>query len=189
MSNRALQDRSFDTGWARLRLSLKSYSLPSIRKFTLSPRYTRAFKILETLGRGNALRLDLPASWGIHPVISKIHLDPAPNPDDDPYHRNVPPPPDHIDEQGVYHWKVEKVVGKLVSASGEAILYKLRWQGWREESDSWEDSSALDQAQEAVQAYEDALQRSGLRGRRQKNGTVEYKEPAGRRRARPNQAI
>ncbi|ERF71996.1 hypothetical protein EPUS_07466 [Endocarpon pusillum Z07020] len=99
--NKAIQDRSFDSGWARLRLSPKSYSLPSTRKFALSPRYTRAFRILEAVGKGNALRMDLPAAWRIHQVISKIHLDPAPSPDDDPYQRNLPPPPDHIDEQGM----------------------------------------------------------------------------------------
>ncbi|ERF69455.1 hypothetical protein EPUS_09453 [Endocarpon pusillum Z07020] len=101
MMNRAIQDRSFDSGWARLRLSPKSYSLPSTRKFALSPRYTRAFRILEAVGKGNALRMDLPAAWRLHQVISKIHLDPAPSPDDDPYQQNLPPPSDHIDEQGM----------------------------------------------------------------------------------------
>jgi len=178
MMDRALNDRSFDSGWARLRLSPKSYALPSTRKFALSPRYTRAFRILEKVGRGNALRLDLPAAWGIHPVISKIHLDPALDPDDDPFQRNLPPLPDHIDEEGLERWRVERIVGKVVN--GDAISYKVRWQGFTEEDDTWEDQTELAQAQEAVQAYEEALQRSRLRGRRQTDGSTLFVEPRGR---------
>lgn len=180
MANRALTDRSFDTGWARLRLSPISYSLPSTRKFALSPRYTRSFRILEEVGRGNALRLELPASWKIHPVISKIHLDPAPDPDGDPFQRNLPAPPDHINEQGLEQWKVEKIVGKLVSADGEAISYRVRWAGYNEDDDTWEDVGALQQAQQAVQAYEEALQASRLRGRMQADGFTLFVEPKGR---------
>lgn len=134
MVDRAVQDRSFECGWTRLRLSSKTYSLSSTRKFALSLRYTRAFRVLETVEKGNALRIDLPASWNIHPVIRKVHLDPAPDPGDESYQRNVPPPPDHIDEEGMEQWKVEKIVGKLVN--GEAILYKVRWQGFDEEDDT-----------------------------------------------------
>ncbi|ERF71279.1 hypothetical protein EPUS_05331 [Endocarpon pusillum Z07020] len=166
------------TAEARLRLSPKSYSLPSTRKFALSPRYTRAFRILEAVSKGNALRINLPAAWKMHQVISKIHLDPAPNPDDDPYQRNLPPPPDHIDEQGMEQWKVEKIVSKLVD--DEAILYKVRWEGYNEEDDTWEDSAALEHAQEVVGAYEEALERSRLRGRRQAGGATLYREPRGR---------
>jgi hypothetical protein len=33
-------------------------------------------------------------------------------------------------------WKVEKIVGKLVNVDGEAISYKVRWQGFEEEDDT-----------------------------------------------------
>lgn len=45
------------------------------------------------------------------------------------------------------HWKVEKIVGKLVNADGEAILYKVRWKEYNEEDDTWKDSEALEQVQ------------------------------------------
>jgi Chromo (CHRromatin Organisation MOdifier) domain len=125
----------------------------------------------------NALRIDLPAVWRVYRVISKIYLDPAADPDNNPYQHNVPPPPDHVDEQGMEHWKVEKVVGKLIN--GEAISYRVRWQGFGGEDDTWEDRIALDQAQQAVQAYEEALQRSRLRGHRQADGSTLFVEPRG----------
>jgi hypothetical protein len=75
-------------------------------------------------------------------------------------------------------WKVEKIVGKLVN--GEAITYKVRWEGYEEEDDTWEDPTALQQAQQAVQAYEKALLSSRLRGRRRADGSVEYSEPRAR---------
>ncbi|ERF72505.1 hypothetical protein EPUS_09032 [Endocarpon pusillum Z07020] len=75
-------------------------------------------------------------------------------------------------------WKVEKIVSKLVH--GEAISYKVRWEGYEAEDDTWEDPTALEQAQEAVRAYEEALGHSGLRGRRQADGSTFYGEPRGR---------
>ena len=75
-------------------------------------------------------------------------------------------------------WQVEKIVGKLTDS--KAISYKVRWQGYNAEDDTWEDKAALKQAQEAVRAYEEALKRSRLRGRRQANGSTLYGEPQGR---------
>ena len=73
---------------------------------------------------------------------------------------------------------MEKIVGKLVN--GEAISYKVRWQGFEENDDTWEDSMALANAQQATQAYEIALQSSSLRGRRQADGSTLFGEPRGR---------
>ena len=122
--------------------------------------------------------MQLPNTWKIHPVISKIHLDPCQDPGDDPFQRNVPSPPEYIDEQGMEQWKVEKIVGKLVD--GEAISYKVRWEGYSEDDDTWEDQAAFEHSQEAVQAYENALRGSRLRGRRQADGSTLYTEPRGR---------
>ncbi|ERF75557.1 hypothetical protein EPUS_08969 [Endocarpon pusillum Z07020] len=52
-------------------------------------------------------------------------------------------------------WKVEKIVGKLVD--DEAISYKVRWEGYEVEDDTWEDLTALEQAQESVSAAAAAL--------------------------------
>ncbi|KAF7502056.1 hypothetical protein GJ744_007973, partial [Endocarpon pusillum] len=92
---------------------IATYDVTPLTKYLLS-----AF-CAQSVGRGNALRIDLPASWRMHPVISKIHLDPVLDPANDLFQRNVPPPPDHIDEEGIKEWRVEKIVGKL--ANGEAI--------------------------------------------------------------------
>ncbi len=43
----------------------------------------------------------------------------------DLYHSNAPSTVNHIDEKEMGYWKVEKVVGKLVT--GEATIYKVRW--------------------------------------------------------------
>ena len=63
-------------------------------KFILSSQYIRAFRVLKTVDKG---------TWSTHHIISKIHLNPASNPADNPYQRSVPPPPDHVDKQGQQH--------------------------------------------------------------------------------------
>lgn len=111
-------------------------------------------------------------------MISKIHFDPVPSPDNDPYQRNLSLPPDYIDEQGMEQWKVEKIVDKFVN--GEVISYKIRWKGYNAEDDTWKNPTALEQAQEAVRAYEEALGHSRLQGYRQTDGSTLYGESQGR---------
>ena len=78
---------------------------------------------------------------------------------------------------------MEKIVDKLVSADGEAISYKVRWEGYAEEDDTWEEQGNLEQAKKAVQAYEEALRLSQLRGRQRADGSRIFTEPRGRLRS------
>ena len=72
---------------------------------------------------------------------------------------------------------MKKIVDKFVN--DETISYKVRWKGYDVEDDTWEDPTALEQAQELVRAYEEALERSRFRGRRQTDGSTLYGESQG----------
>ena len=66
----------------------RGFNVPGISGNTkLVQQYAGPFRILEKIGR-LGYRLELPPSLSsIHPVISIAHLEPAPNPADDPFHR------------------------------------------------------------------------------------------------------
>jgi len=69
----------FSTGYAFLRLGV-GYSIPAVQKQKLAQQRVGPFKILEVVGKGKAYRLQLPPHYGIHPVISVVHLEPSPAP-------------------------------------------------------------------------------------------------------------
>jgi len=74
----------FSTRYAFLHLGV-GYSIPSTRNHKRAQQRIGPFKILKIVGKGKAYRLQLPPHYGIHPVISVIHLEPAPIPGSDPY--------------------------------------------------------------------------------------------------------
>lgn len=56
------------------------------RNTKIEQQFTGPFKVLERIGR-LAYQIELPDSMKIHTVISVAHLEPAPNPTQDPYQR------------------------------------------------------------------------------------------------------
>ena len=106
----------FSTGYAFLRLGA-GYSIPAIQKQKLAQQRVGPFRILEVVGKGKAYRLQLPPHYGIHPVISVIHLEPSPALGSDPYNRPVPmnDTAPVVGPEGDPEWEIEAIVNKRIS--------------------------------------------------------------------------
>ncbi|KAI1000711.1 hypothetical protein K3495_g7485 [Podosphaera aphanis] len=67
----------------------RSFNVPGLagRNIKIEHQFAGPFRVLERIGR-LAYRIDLPPSMRrIHPVISLAHLEPVPNPEQDPFNR------------------------------------------------------------------------------------------------------
>ncbi|KAI0996230.1 hypothetical protein K3495_g11949, partial [Podosphaera aphanis] len=112
----------------------RGFNVPGIAGNTkLAQQYAGPFKVLEKIGK-LAYRLDLPPSLGsIHPVISVAHLEPAPNPADDPYNRSF--------AQGITLDAIpERIVRRREQNrrnGGKMIQYLIRYRGRPVEYDRW----------------------------------------------------
>jgi len=130
----------FSTGYAFLRLGA-GYSIPAVRKQKLAQQRIGPFKIIEVVGKGKAYRLQLPPHYGIHPVISVIHLEPSPAPGSDPYNRPVPTNDTApvVGPEGDPEWEIDAIVNKRTSKRGrkKKTEYLVRWKGYGPEWDSW----------------------------------------------------
>jgi hypothetical protein len=127
------------------------------------PRYLGPFKIAAVLGPVN-YRLELPSTLAIHPVFhvsllkewipSDAQLFPN---DRDPL--NMPPPVVPEDNQ----FEVDMLLrGPSRIGGGSVLWYKVRWQGYGREHDSW--VRAHDISPELIAAYESS-RRPARRGR------------------------
>lgn len=118
--------------------------------------------MLEKIGN-LAYRLDLPPHWRVYPVISVTHLEPAPNPHDDPYKR---PRLAHLPalsmegDVGIYF--IEKLLDRRQSrrGSGWCVEYLVRWEGYGPAYDVWYNIKDLDDAMDLIKECDERL---GLR--------------------------
>jgi hypothetical protein len=114
------------------------YKLPhNVVNRKLSQQHVGPFTIVEAVGK-LAYRLDIPPTWRIHPVISVVHLKPAPS---DPFEREIPPTPDLIqDDTGEEHeeWEVEEVLdSRLIGRVKKRKQYWIKWKGFGPEYNQW----------------------------------------------------
>jgi len=147
----------FSTGYAFLCLRA-GYSIPAVRKQKLAPQRVGPFKILVVVGKGKAYRLQLPPHYGIHPVISVVHLEPSPAPGSDPYNRPVPTNDiaPVVGPEGDPEWKIEAIVNKRFSKRGRKRKTEnlVCWRGYGPEWNSWNAEENLTNAQESIADYE-----------------------------------
>jgi len=147
----------FSTGYPFLRLGA-GYSIPAIQKQKLAQQRVGPFKILEVVGKGKAYRLQLPPHYGIHPVISVVHLEPSPAPGADPYNRPVPTndAAPVVGPEGDPEWEIEAIVNRRISKRGrkKKTEYLVRWKGYGPEWDSWYAEDDLANAQESIANFE-----------------------------------
>ena len=141
--------------YVHLRLH-RGYAVPGLHHRKTSQQYVGPFKIIERIGR-LAYRLQLPVAWKIHPVISVAHLEPATDPNTDPYKRPRPeqPPAVEIDgEDG--HYEISKVLDKRTRRRGlgQSIEYLIQWTGYGPEDNTWMNVKDLGNAEDLVKDYE-----------------------------------
>ena len=95
----------------------------------------------------------------IHPVISVAHLEPATNPDLDPYYRPRPqlehPLPVMVD--GEPEFDIERLLQKrrVRRGRGWSTEYLVRWSGYGPEDDAWYNVKDLVNAAELVSKFEE----------------------------------
>ena len=141
----------WSSGYAYINLNRHGFKLPSTNKSKLQQQRVGPFKILDdSIGRGNALRLSLPATFGIHDVISIAHLEPAPKPEEDPFGRQ-PDRPDPVVIEGEEEHEVERVLKQRTHRGKKEYL--VRWKGYGAEDDTWEPEANLDHADELFKDF------------------------------------
>jgi len=113
-----------------------------------------SFRILRKIGC-LVYEVEFPEHWRIHPVISVVHLEPAPTPND-PYERERPDHPESVfvegDTEFIKSFEVEKIVMKRITPTGRS-RYLLRWKGYEPTFDSRKYRSQLPNAQELIEEF------------------------------------
>ena len=149
------QKPDWSSGWAYINLNHHGFRLPSTNKAKLGPQRVGPFEILDdSIGKGNALRLKLPPTFGIHDVISIAHLEPAPKPKDDPFDRRKDHEPEPLIVEGSEEYEVERIL-KSAKKRGK-MRYLVRWKGYDPEDDTWEPIENLDNADELLAEFKAA---------------------------------
>ena len=131
-----------------VKLSAKHLKLKN-RK--LSPRWIGPFRVLERIG-SQAYRLALPNKYfRLHDVFPIQLLEPYHRMDND----SLMTMPDLEDPQD--EWEVEEILDERKIK--DTIYYLVKWAGWLSEYNSFEPVRHLDNAPQAVAAYENRLKR------------------------------
>jgi hypothetical protein len=119
-----------------------SYSLPGKPNRKYSQQQAGRFTIKRKISH-LAYKLDIPAAWKIHPMISITHLAPCPDVIDDPFHQTQAPPgplqydtDDTINTNGKIY-ELERIVDyREVTRGGRTVCkYLVRWKGYRAQDD------------------------------------------------------
>ena len=114
---------------------------------SLDDKYWGSFPVKQKVGQ-SSYELELPPQTRIHPVFNSNVLKRAAT---DPFpgqRLQNQPPPDIIEGQEEY--KVEAILDKKVKRNG--VQYRVKWKGY--EKTTWQPTSNLEQARDAVENFE-----------------------------------
>ena len=134
------------------------------RAAKLSSPFIGPFKISRFVN-DNAYELDLPPSLQIHPVINITRLK-AYRDGSQLFPSRPPPdsrPPAEITDDGEEAYEVEEIMGRR--GSGTRREYLVKWRGYPQWEWTWEPQRNLQNAADAVAAFEAKLRRNSSRGR------------------------
>ena len=125
----------------------------------LSQQYVDSFKILEKIDN-LTYRLKLSNHWRIHSVLSVAQLKSVSSSMNDFFNRSRSNQSDSVfveeDTNQVKSWKIERLINKR-QIKRRDDEYLVKWKDWDSQYDEWRNLSELDDAQDLVQNYEDAL--------------------------------
>ena len=112
------------------------YRLPASISDKLSERRVDPFEVINPVGR-LSYKLDIPSHWRIHPVISIAHLEPHVP---DIYDREIPAPPEIIDDEEGQHeeFEVEDIVRKRYNKRSKRWEYFVKWKNYGSHRNTWE---------------------------------------------------
>lgn len=120
----------------------------------LTYKYLGPFRVRRVVG-ANAYELDLPPTLGIHPVLNVSRLKPyldgfVSHPDrPQPHHR---PPPETVEADGSEVYEVKAIIAKR--GRGARLQYLVEWVGYPSWEATWESSSTLGGARDAIAEFE-----------------------------------
>lgn len=172
------RDFSFEVGDRVLLSTANLRSSIIVGAPKLLPKFIGPYTIKKIISR-NAYELELPNTIHIHPVfhihLLKPYLDP--NKDFPSRIRNPTPEPEFIDEDEPA-WNVESILKKR--RRGRNIEYLVKWQDYPIEEATWEPLENLENADEAIQEFEDRenisrkspLERNSRKSKRIRNPRV-----------------
>lgn len=150
--------REMDKVWLKLAKGTQfGYRLPSMS--ALDVIKTGPFDVKRRISKV-AFKLDLPNHMKIHPIISCVHLEPATK---DPFNRESPPPAPIIVE-GEERYIIDRILRKEQRRQrgdkSRRIYYRIRWQGYGPEDDTWiREDELREQVPEMVEDFERSQKR------------------------------
>ena len=142
----------------------RGYRLPGLENAKLSNQRAGPFTILERVGN-LAYRLDLPAIWKVHPVISVAMLEPAPK-GEDPYRRpreeGQAPVFDHEEPAIKDRYEIQRLADRRTSRppgrgskdKEDVIEYLVKWKGWGKAHNVWYKVEDLENAKDLIHDYD-----------------------------------
>jgi len=130
----------------------------------LMERYVRPYAIEEVVSL-NAVKLKLPSSMRIHPVVNISRIVRYKEQVKGQKKEEGKP----VEVEGVKEWEVEKILNKKKIRG--VVKYLIRWKGFMVEGDTWERRENLKNAEELIEEFE----RGGVEVRQQEGEVDEYR--------------
>ena len=152
----------------RVLLSTKDLVFKERPSKKLTERYVGPYAIEEVVS-SNAVKLRLPSSMRIHPVVNVSRIVRYKEQVKGQKKEEGKP----VEIEGVEEWEVEKILNKKKIRGVEKYL--IWWKGFTAEGDTWERRENLKNAEEMIKEFElggNSKTRSRRRGRVQKNGVA-----------------
>jgi Integrase zinc binding domain/Chromo (CHRromatin Organisation MOdifier) domain/Integrase core domain len=130
----------------KVMLSTKDLSVQGRPSRKLAEKWVGPYEILKTHGP-NAVKLRLPRSWRLNPVVNVSRVKPWSAPIEGQV--SAPPPP--IEIEGEEEWEVEQVLDARVKRG--KLDFLVRWKGFEREADTWEPEANLENSPELVKVF------------------------------------
>ena len=113
----------------------------------LMERYVEPY-IVEEVVSSNAVKLQLPSSMRIHPVVNVSQIVRYKEQVKGQKKEKEKP----VEVEGIEEWKVEKILNK--KKMREVEKYLVRWKEFTAEGDTWERKENLKNAEELIEEFE-----------------------------------